>query len=92
MTARDVASCRVLVIEDEMLITVLIEDTLLRLGCEIVGPVAKLETALQLADERQFDVAILDVRKSWPRTVAPSVSPLATPIGHYPRLCVTVQG
>jgi two-component SAPR family response regulator len=61
MTVRDVAGCRVLVVEDEMLIAVQIEDTLLRLGCEIVGPAAKLETALQLVDERQFDVAILDV-------------------------------
>jgi two-component SAPR family response regulator len=61
MTVRDVAGCRVLVIEDEMLITVLIEDTLLGLGCEIVGPAAKLETALQLVDEWQFDVAILDI-------------------------------
>jgi two-component SAPR family response regulator len=61
MTAKSVEGCRVLVVEDEMLIAVLIEDTLMGLGCEIVGPAAKLETALQLVDEGQFDIAILDV-------------------------------
>jgi DNA-binding NarL/FixJ family response regulator len=30
-------------------------------GVEVVGPAAKLETAIQLAREAQFDIAILDV-------------------------------
>ena len=29
--------------------------------CEIVGPVGKLETAIQIAQEGKFDIAILDV-------------------------------
>ena len=61
MTVRDVAGCRVFVVEDEMLIALQIENTLSELGCQVVGPTAKLETALQLVDEVAFDVAILDV-------------------------------
>jgi CheY-like chemotaxis protein len=61
MKGRNIEGCRVLVVEDEMLIALLIEDALVGLGCEIVGPVAKLENGLQMADEAQFDIAILDV-------------------------------
>jgi DNA-binding NarL/FixJ family response regulator len=58
---RDVAGCRVLVIEDETLIAVLIEDMLAAMECEIVGPIGKLETAIQIAQDGKFDIAILDV-------------------------------
>jgi DNA-binding response OmpR family regulator len=59
MAIGDVAGCRVLVVEDEMLIA--IESVLKALDCEIVGPTGKLETALHLAVEEAFDIAILDV-------------------------------
>jgi two-component SAPR family response regulator len=61
MKGRNIEGCRVLVVEDEMLIALLIEDALTGLGCEIVGPIAKLENGLEMAAEAQFDVAILDV-------------------------------
>lgn len=57
----DVSGCRVLVVEDEALIAVLIEDILAEMGCEIVGPIAKLEAALQTAKQGGFDIAILDI-------------------------------
>lgn len=57
----DVSGCRVLVVEDETLIAILIEETLHDMECEVVGPAAKLETALQLALDGGFDIAILDV-------------------------------
>jgi len=70
MMAEDMTGCRVLVVEDEMLIATEIEDTLERLGCAIVGPVSTLETALRLAREVALDAAILDVTirggKSYP--------------------------
>lgn len=47
MDNNDVAGCRVLVVEDEMLIAILIEEDLTAIGCEIVGPVGKLETAFK---------------------------------------------
>jgi two-component SAPR family response regulator len=57
----EAAGCRVLVVEDETLIAVLIEQTLEAMHCEVVGPAAKLETALQLVLDEGFDIAILDV-------------------------------
>jgi DNA-binding response OmpR family regulator len=61
MSGDEIAGCRVLVVEDEMLIAMTIEDVLQALGCEIVGPVATLEKALELARDETFDAAILDV-------------------------------
>lgn len=52
---------RVLVIEDEMTIALLIEETLLELGAEVVGPASRLDAALRLATEEAIDAAILDV-------------------------------
>ena len=53
--------CRILVVEDEMTIVVLIEDALLELGAEVVGPTAHLDVALRLAREDRIDAAVLDV-------------------------------
>ena len=61
VAAGRLAGCRVLVVEDEMLIGLLIEDTLLELGCVVVGPVGKLDAALRLAAGEALDVAVLDV-------------------------------
>lgn len=52
---------RVLVVEDEPLIAMTVEDTIEMLGFEMVGPVAHLETALELAANGDFDCAILDI-------------------------------
>lgn len=52
---------RVLVVEDEMTIAVMIEETLLSLGGEVVGPVARLDAALLLARTAGIDAAILDI-------------------------------
>lgn len=54
------AGCRVLVVEDETLIAMDIEAALQALGCAVIGPTGKLETALQLANS-DLDAAILDV-------------------------------
>ena len=61
MTTDSLAGCRILVVEDEMLIAVMIEETLQDLGCVVVGPVAKLDAALRLARDEALDAAILDV-------------------------------
>lgn len=61
MTSDSLAGCRILVVEDETLIAVSIEDTLRDLGCVVVGPVARLDAALQLANNEALDVAVLDV-------------------------------
>jgi CheY-like chemotaxis protein len=53
---------RVLVVEDEMMIAMLVEDMLAELGCAVVGPAHALDTALTLAKtETGLDCALLDV-------------------------------
>lgn len=52
---------RILVVEDEMLVAMLIEDMLTQLGHTVVGPVAHLEPALKAAEHEAVDAALLDV-------------------------------
>jgi DNA-binding response OmpR family regulator len=52
---------RVLLVEDEFFVAVLIEDDLRAAGHEIVGPYKDLALAIEAARREQFDVAILDV-------------------------------
>ena len=62
MAARSIAEGRqVLVVEDEMMIVLMIEDTLSGLGAEVVGPVSRLDAALRLAKEGRIDAAVLDI-------------------------------
>jgi DNA-binding response OmpR family regulator len=53
--------CRVLIVEDEAMISMLIEDMVLDLGCEIVGPAARLDHALTLALQAEIDIGLLDI-------------------------------
>jgi CheY-like chemotaxis protein len=57
----DKPRCRVLVVEDEAAVSILIEDMLLDFGTEIVGPVARTESALKVAQEADLDLGILDI-------------------------------
>ena len=52
---------RVLVVEDEYLIRMLLEDMLADLGYEIAGAVGSIAEASKHAADAEFDVAILDV-------------------------------
>ncbi|WP_284947074.1 response regulator [Acidisoma cladoniae] len=52
---------RVLVVEDEMLVALLIEDLLYDLGCIVIGPFGTLRKALDAAASEAFDLAVLDV-------------------------------
>ncbi|GEO15989.1 response regulator [Microvirga aerophila] len=52
---------RILVVEDEAIISMLIEDMVSDCGGEIVGPAAKFDDALALAREAEFGVAVLDL-------------------------------
>jgi DNA-binding NarL/FixJ family response regulator len=57
----DGQKCRVLVIEDEALVAMLIEDMIHDSGDEMVGSACRLSDALLLAQETQADVALLDI-------------------------------
>jgi len=52
---------RILIVEDEMLVAMNIEDMLLDLGHEVAGLAGRLDAALALAREAEFDLAMLDV-------------------------------
>jgi CheY-like chemotaxis protein len=52
---------RVLLVEDENLVAALLEDMLAELGHSVVGPVARLKKALEMAQREAIDLAILDV-------------------------------
>ncbi len=55
------AGRRVLVIEDEMLILMMIEDMLADLGCESVAVASKIGPAISLIEGQEFDTAMLDL-------------------------------
>lgn len=55
------AGIRVLVVEDEGAIALLIEEMLEEFGCEVVASVARLAAACEVAGSVQVDLAILDV-------------------------------
>lgn len=55
---------RILVVEDETIVSFLIEDTLLRLGCSEVRQAGTVAQALLLLNDRKPDAAVLDVNLS----------------------------
>ena len=61
---------RVLVVEDEMLVLMMIEGILDSLGCKSVATAATVDQAVTLIEGQPFDVAMLDVNingtKSYP--------------------------
>ena len=54
-------SLRVLVVEDETLVAILLEDMLTELGHQTIGPIARLSKGLEAAQREDMDIAILDV-------------------------------
>jgi CheY-like chemotaxis protein len=55
------AGRRVLVVEDEFLVSLATTDLLESLGCKIVGPAGRLAVALRLAQSEALDAAVLDI-------------------------------
>ena len=60
-SASPLRGLRVLIVEDEALIASLLEDFLLDLGCDVVGPAMHMTEAVELAREAAIDGATLDV-------------------------------
>jgi two-component SAPR family response regulator len=59
MTA--LAGLRVLVVEDELMVAIMIEQALRRADCVLVGPVPRIAKAIEMARSEPIDVALLDV-------------------------------
>lgn len=72
---------RILVVEDEMLVMMIIQDMLEDLGCESVATAATADRALGLIAAQDFDAAMLDMNlagtKSFP--VADALSARGVP-------------
>jgi CheY-like chemotaxis protein len=58
---RNFVGLRVFVVEDEAMVSMLIEDTLADIGCSVAGTAARLDEAIDKASALNFDLAILDV-------------------------------
>ena len=61
MSKRELSNRKVLVVEDEMMIAMLIEDMLDEFGCKLVGPATNVPRALELIGKEKVDVAVLDL-------------------------------
>jgi CheY-like chemotaxis protein len=66
---------RILVVEDEMIVAMLLEDMLAELGCEVVGVANRVAKALAMIEQgTAFDAAVLDLNlhgeKSFPVAAA----------------------
>lgn len=61
MTATDSRARRVLVVEDEELISLVLQDMLEMLGYSVAGVAASLAEAVPLVDAGGFEIAVLDV-------------------------------
>ncbi len=64
MTSASLVGRHVLVVEDEMLVSMLIEETLTDAGCVIVGPFDTVAQALSAIPSKTIDFAVLDVNVS----------------------------
>ena len=75
------AGLRVLVIEDEGPVAMLIEDMLEELGCLIAGSAASVREAMELVRQGGFDFALLDLNLAGERAfpVAEALQGLGVP-------------
>jgi len=55
------AGRRILIVEDEAMVAMLIEDIVEEIGCTIVGPAARVAQALAVLEAGGVDAAVLDV-------------------------------
>jgi CheY-like chemotaxis protein len=74
--AKALSGARILLVEDEALVAMMLEDMLLDLGCVVVGPAARVEEAMLLVQDEAIDAAVLDVNLA-NETVIPVARALA---------------
>jgi DNA-binding LytR/AlgR family response regulator len=55
------AKPRILVVDDEFLVALDIAQSLRELGCEVIGPLAKIDETLALTRNVRLDGAVLDI-------------------------------
>ena len=52
---------KIMVVEDDALVALDLETMLLNAGCEVIGPLARLDQAFPVAVKEEFDGALLDI-------------------------------
>jgi CheY-like chemotaxis protein len=52
---------RVLVVEDEVMVSWLLEDMLANLGCVVIGPAVRVDQALAIIESEPLDAAVVDL-------------------------------
>jgi CheY-like chemotaxis protein len=53
--------CRILIVEDDVMIRMLLEDMLVDLGYVVASSVGRIDEAIAIARDGDFDIAVLDV-------------------------------
>src|SRR5215468_1419490 len=70
MTTTPNARCRVLLVEDEALIAMMMEDMLEEFACEVSATAGELDQAIEAARTQAFDMAFVDINlrgvPAWP--------------------------
>jgi CheY-like chemotaxis protein len=61
MGSEDLEGMRILVVEDEFFVALVVEETLQSLGCTVLGPFPDLEQATETAVRQAVDGAVLDI-------------------------------
>ncbi len=74
--AEPLQGLRVLVVEDETLVAMLIEEYLADFGCVVAGSVRRVAKGLQVLKDLEVDAAVLDLN-----VAGESVSPIADVLG-----------
>jgi len=58
---KDLKGCRVLIVEDDVRISMLMQESLMEMGCVVAGTAMLFDDAFELAASQPFDVALLDI-------------------------------
>ena len=61
MTTDSLDGCRVLIVEDEALVSMLLEDILDDLGCKVAGTAASVAKAMEIIQANELDCAVVDM-------------------------------
>ena len=76
-----IAGQRILIVEDDAIIAMVLEEMLLDLGAAVVGPAASVSRGVELASAGDIDVAIVDLNLGGTRSdpVMAALSAAGTP-------------
>jgi DNA-binding response OmpR family regulator len=61
MSQEILSGLRVLVVDDDLIIGLLVQDTLVKCGCTVAGPFDNMPDALRSAETESLDAAVLDI-------------------------------